>query len=110
MNHRKSLLSAAIFSCLVFGAQMVSENPEIGTQLGEEYAKPPEQRNTAKIAQLITKGFANSTLAGLMFAHAGTSIVPEVTKIVAPATAKALEQRFRAVASTPLRRSLYCSM
>lgn len=55
---------------IAFGAQMVAQNPDIGTQLGEEMGKPANQRDTAKIAQLITEGFANSTLAGLMVKHA----------------------------------------
>ena len=62
---------------IIFGSQMVAENPDIGKQLGEEMGKNPEDRDTAKIATLLTQGFANSSLAGLMFTHAASELLPK---------------------------------
>ena len=39
--------------------------------------KNPEDRDTAKIAALLTQGFANSSLAGLMFTHAASELLPK---------------------------------
>ena len=65
-----SRLAAQKAVAVAFGAQMVAQNPDIGAELGAEMGKPPAQRDWAKISQLMTEGFANSALAGLMFGHA----------------------------------------
>lgn len=54
---------------LGFAAQMAKDTPEIATQLGEELGKPEDQRDTAKIAELVTSGGANAFLTAAGVAH-----------------------------------------
>lgn len=54
---------------LVFAGMMAKELPHIARQLGEEYAKPPEQRDPVKIGQLIGDGAFATGFAALGGAH-----------------------------------------
>ncbi|MEI6194639.1 MAG: hypothetical protein WCS42_09940, partial [Verrucomicrobiota bacterium] len=55
---------------LAFATQIVSENPEIGRQLGEQFALPPDQRDSVLIARLFTQLGGGSTMAAMLGGHA----------------------------------------
>jgi hypothetical protein len=48
-----------------FSTQMASQTPEIAQQLGDEFAKPEDQRDLKKISQLITEGGFNTVFSAL---------------------------------------------
>ena len=72
---------------LAFAAQMISQAPEQARQLGTEFGKPPEQRDTRKIAQLITEGAGTVGFAYLAAKH---GLTPE--KSLTPLTDTAVKQ------------------
>lgn len=92
---------------LAFGVTMAKETPEIARQLGEEYGKPPEQRDYGKISQLITTGAINTGFAATLGAHAlapspkASPLEVKADEIapVAPLTAEALKQTTKEVPS-----------
>lgn len=57
---------------LAFAAQMASQTPEIAKQLGTEFGKNPENRDTSKIANLITQGIGNTLMTAVATSHAAT--------------------------------------
>jgi hypothetical protein len=63
---------------LAFAAQMASQTPDIAKELGQEMGKPEGERDTGKIAGLLTKFAGTSAFAGLAAAH-GLSPRPEPT-------------------------------
>lgn len=81
---------------LGFAAQMTKDSPEIARQLGDEFGKPEEQRDVAKISQLITEGAGTAAFIALAAKHGlsptrRSAPIQELAK-VAPLTAEALKQ------------------
>jgi hypothetical protein len=54
---------------LAFAAQMAKDFPEIARQLGDEFGKPTEQRDVAKIAELITVGSGTAAFTAMAAKH-----------------------------------------
>ena len=63
---------------IAFGAQMLSQTPEIASQLLEEIRKPADQRDYRKIAQLTVSGIANTGFSAAAFSH-GLSAKPNAS-------------------------------
>lgn len=67
---------------LSFAGQMASAMPELGTALGEELALPPEQRDHAKISNLISSALLNAGFATAGVMHGLKGAIPDVQKFV----------------------------
>lgn len=75
---------------LAFATQMASDIPEIATQLGDEFGRPPWERDNQKIARLITQGAGAVGFTTIAAKH-GIS-VPEPRIDLAPQTTEAVKQ------------------
>jgi len=68
---------------LAFAGQMVAQTPEVARELGTEFGKPEEQRDTQKISQLITEAAGNTAFATLAAKH-GVSPEPKPAPFQGP--------------------------
>lgn len=68
---------------LGFATQMASQAPEVARQLGDEFGKPPDQRDNKKIAELITSAATTLGFTAAAGLH-GLRPTPEVPGPVLP--------------------------
>lgn len=65
---------------LAFSADMASQMPELGAQLGEELAKPEAERDTSKIAKLVASATLNAGMATAGAFHAVKGSLPTLER------------------------------
>lgn len=83
-----------------FAAHMAKQTPELAQQLGEEFAKPENERDYNRISELVTTGAINTGFVAMLGTHAVAPSKPatplavkaETIKPLAPLTAEALKQ------------------
>jgi hypothetical protein len=70
---------------LAFAGQMATQLPDLGTELGQEFGKPADKRDTEKISRLLTEFAGTDLFASLALRHGLKDSIPAPEPKLEPA-------------------------